>query len=67
MGWTPPGGIDVPWWRVVEHRCEGGAAMGEVSIIGPDLATNNDHTLHRLTFKTWVPAKGGCINGSSRR
>ena len=23
MGWTPPGGIDVPWWRVLKHRYGG--------------------------------------------
>jgi hypothetical protein len=23
MGWTPPGGIDVPRWRVLKHRYGG--------------------------------------------
>jgi hypothetical protein len=23
MEWTPPGGIDVPWWRVLKHRYGG--------------------------------------------
>lgn len=40
MGWTPPGGIDVPWWRVLKHRYGRKRPWVEVSIIGLDLAKN---------------------------
>ena len=41
MGCTPPGGIDVPWWRVLKHRCprgRGGLVSGEIAITKADRA-----------------------------
>jgi hypothetical protein len=41
MGWTPPGGMDVPWWRVLKHCCprgRRGLVSGKIAIAEADRA-----------------------------